>query len=125
MHTFVQIEVCRLPLAVEDSPLAHCTKFASAARMLTSSVRHNAMNYLLCLYGGAHAEPWCLCHGCVKAGMISWVAVANCVTASYPRTPQKGVLASGVVLASTVAAGFRSLFDKGPSSGDILAATMP
>jgi hypothetical protein len=32
---------------------------------------------------------------------------------SYPRTPQKGVVASGVFLASTVAAGFRSLFDKG------------
>jgi hypothetical protein len=38
-----------MPLVVEDYPLAHCTKFASTARMLTSIVRHDAMNYILCL----------------------------------------------------------------------------
>ncbi|KAH7227776.1 hypothetical protein BKA60DRAFT_129382 [Fusarium oxysporum] len=82
--------------------------------------RPSRCNELLCLHGGVHVEPSCLCYRCVKIGTISWlryssswVAVANCVTASYPRTPQKGVLASGVVLVSTVAAGFRSLFDKG------------
>lgn len=47
--------------------------------MLTSSVRHNAMNYLLCLYGGAHAEPSRLCYGCVKKGMISWVGWVSLV----------------------------------------------
>src|SRR6478735_6097355 len=35
--------------------------------------RPSRCNELLCLHGGAHVEPSCLCYQCVKIGTISWI----------------------------------------------------
>lgn len=54
--------------------------------------RPSRCNELLCLHGGVHVEPSCLCYRCVKIGTISWV---GCVllggpTRHTPRQPGRG-----------------------------------